>query len=308
MILVLGSSRDKVYPRLMAELEKSGHDYAIVDEDCAAGYSIEEEFSQPAEAWRVRGGGCTGQRPVGSIFVRHAVARTLNPEVVGPMSRLQVQLNRMLLGSPCPVINPPAHAFSNYSKPYQLSLLARAGFDVPKTLVTNDPAEALQFYEECRGKVIFKGASNVMSFAQAWKAEHFERLRLLPYCPVQFQEFVEGVDYRVHVVGEETFVTRLAAANEDYRRSALADQEEILAEPASLPATVLKRCVEFTASLGLVVGGLDFKETSSGRLAALELNPYPQFTFYEGRSGQPITRAVVEYLARNQIADTNVYA
>lgn len=308
MILVLGSSRDKVYPRLMAEFEHSGQPFAVVDEDNAPGYRIEDNSTHPPGVWRIVGGDCAGKRPVGSIFVRHAVARTLDPEVVNPIGALQVQLNRMLLATPCPVINPPAHAFSNYSKPYQLALLAQAGFDVPKTLVTNQPAEALDFFQQCGGKVIFKGVSNVMSFAQVWKPEHSRRLRLLPHCPVQFQEFVEGVDYRVHVVGGETFVTRLAAANEDYRRSALQDQEEILAEPASLPPAVLDRCIRFTRSLGLVVGGLDFKESSTGRLVALELNPYPQFTFYEGRSGQPITRAVVDYLARNQTADTNVFA
>ena len=50
------------------------------------------------------------------------------------------------------------------------------------------------------------------------------------------------------------------------------------------------------------------KENRDGRLVALELNPYPQFTFYESRSGQPITRAVVDHLIHNQITDSNVFA
>jgi len=260
------------------------------------------------EVWRVFGDGCDGARPVGAIFVRHAVARTLDPDIVGPISNLQASLNRMLLAAACPVVNPPSRAFSNYSKPYQLSLLAQAGFDVPRTLVTNVPGEALRFYDECQGHVIFKGASNVMSLAQVWKPEHFERVALLPNSPTQFQEYVAGVDYRVHVIGEEAFVTRLVASGEDYRRDALVDQEEIVAEPAKLPRDVIGRCVRFTRQLGLVVGGIDFKESPTGRLVALELNPFPQFTFYEGRSGQPITRAVLDYLARNEIAETNVFA
>lgn len=304
MILYLGSSRDKVYPRFLAELKSSGHAFAVVDEDHADEYKIEREN----EKWRIQGNQCDGSRPVGSIFVRHAVARTLDPTVVGPMSRLQVDLNRILLSTQCPVINRPAKAYSNYSKPYQLGLLAQAGFDVPRTLVTNIPEQALHFHDELGGRVIFKGVSNVMSFAQLWKPEHFERVRLLPNSPTQFQEFVYGADYRVHVIGRQAFVTRLAAANEDYRRSALADREEILAEPAELPPVVVERCIHFTESLGLIVGGIDFKESDDGRLVALELNPFPQFTFYEGRSGQPITRSVVDYLIRHHVKDSNVFA
>lgn len=304
MILYLGSSRDRVFPRLMAELEDSGHPFALVDEDQAPKYAVKKDI----KTWRISGGGCEGRRPVGSIFVRHSVARTLDSEVVGPMSQLQVSLNRVLLDTSCPVINKPSRAFSNYSKPFQLGLLAKAGFDVPRTLVTNIEAEARRFYDECGGSVIFKGVSNVMSFAQVWKPKHFERLQFLPDSPTQFQEFIEGVDYRVHVVGEKAFVTKLAASNEDYRRSALADQEEILAEPADLPPEVIERAIKFTRALGLVVGGIDFKESANGRLVALELNPFPQFTFYEGRSGQRITRSIVEYLVQHHVTETNVFA
>ena len=304
MILFIGSSKDKVYPRFLAELESSGHPFALVDEDQAPSYAVESDNA----GWRVYGDGCVGRRPVRSIFVRHAVARTLDLSVVGPMSSLQTTINRMLLESCCPVVNRPSRAFSNYSKPYQLGLLAQAGFDVPKTLVTNIPEEALRFHDECRQKMIFKGVSNVMSFAQVFKSEHFDRLQFLPNSPTQFQEFVQGADYRVHVIGDQVFVTRLAASNEDYRRSALADQEEILAQPAELPPALIERCIRFTRSLGLIVGGIDFKESADGRLVALELNPFPQFTFYEGRSGQPITRAVVDYLASHQAADTNIFA
>ena len=109
MILYLGSSRDKVYPRLVQELEDSGHPFVVVDEDHASRYEVRCEGGR----WRIHGDGCTGDRPVGSIFVRHAVARTMDPEVVVPMNRLQVSLNRLMLMSPCPVINRPSKAYSN---------------------------------------------------------------------------------------------------------------------------------------------------------------------------------------------------
>jgi glutathione synthase/RimK-type ligase-like ATP-grasp enzyme len=213
-----------------------------------------------------------------------------------------------MLCTPCPIINNPANAYSNYSKPYQLGLMAEAGFSIPKTLVTNDAAKALEFYRSCNNKVIFKGVSNVMTFAQRLTGENLARLELLPNSPTVFQEFIEGADYRIHVVGDKTFSTRLRAKNEDYRRSALADRENITAEAADLPPQVIRACVGITRQLGLIVSGIDFKEDSDGRLFALEVNPYPQFTFYEGRSGQKITQAVVDYLVNHQIENTNVFA
>ncbi|MFZ1220544.1 MAG: hypothetical protein WAO00_14720 [Chthoniobacterales bacterium] len=308
MILFIGSSADRVSPRLLKALQESSRSFAFVDEDHPFDWEVRCEQHKSSRLFQIRGGECTGRRPVGSIFVRHAVARTLDTSHLNKMGELQSNLNRMLLFSACPVVNSPANSYSNYSKPYQLGLMASAGFDIPRTLVTNRAAEARRFYLACGRQVIFKGVSNVMTFAQLLKPEHFARLNLLPNSPTLFQEYIAGADYRVHVVGDRTFCTRLQAANEDYRRSALIEDEEINAIADHLPQSVLRRCIAFTRQLGLIVSGIDFKKSKAGRLAALELNPYPQFTFYEGRSGQRITESVVDYLIQNHVADTNVFA
>ncbi len=308
MILVVGSSADRVFPKLLEALRACGRPFAVLDEDYPGRYMVNSSGSNGAAEFRVSGGECGGHREVGAIFVRHAVARTLEPEHLAQLGRIQTALNRLLWFASCPVVNLPAHAYSNYSKPYQLRLLAQAGFDVPNTLLTNNAGAARRFYDANPGGVIVKGVSNVMTFARLLSPDLLPRLKFLPNSPTLFQEYVAGVDYRVHVIGESAFVTRLIARNEDYRKSALQNQDDIHAESAQLPAAVLARCISFTRQLGLVVGGLDFKETPSGRLVALELNPYPQFTFYEGRSGQPLTKAVVQYLIEHQTTQTNVFA
>jgi glutathione synthase/RimK-type ligase-like ATP-grasp enzyme len=307
MILIIGSSADKVHPQLIKELNQSGQPYVVVDEDVPAGWEVVAEHGQGPPTFRIYGGNCKGTRPVHSIFVRHAVARTLDPDHLHRLGQLQTNLNRLLAHTACPTINSPACAFSNYSKPYQVGLLAAAGFDVPHSLVTNDPARAKKFYKHCHGRVIYKGVSNVMTLAQRLSVQSLDRLSLLPHSPTLFQEYIEGDDFRVHVIGKRTFVTQLRARNEDYRRSALVNDEEIDVRPARLPQAVLTRCVAVTRQLGLIVGGIDFKQSRRGRLVVLELNPYPQFTFYEGRSGQPITKAVVAYLVNHQVARSNVF-
>jgi glutathione synthase/RimK-type ligase-like ATP-grasp enzyme len=308
MILVLGSGRDKVFPQVNECLREFGHPFLAVDEDDPGRYSVAREGLNGASVFRVVGGDCDGQRPVQSIFVRHAVARTLELEQLDAMGQLQGALNFMLCAARCPTINPPASALSNYSKPYQAALLAEAGFDIPRSLVTNIPEAARSFWDECNGEVIYKGVSNVTTLAQLLTPDTLPRLDLLPCSPTLFQEYVAGDDYRVHVVGDRAFVTRIVAENVDYRRTSLIESQEIRVEAAELEPDVVDRCIAFTHRLGLVVSGMDFKQQVSGRLVALELNPYPQFTFYDRRSGQPITRAVVEYLMQNQALESNVFA
>ncbi len=308
MILVLGSSADKIYPKLISTLGKSGHPFVVVDEDHPSQYAVRCTESYGRPVFRILGGNCDGKHAVGSIFVRHATMRTLDPQHLQQMGRLQAELNRVLLFTACPIINSPANAHSNYSKPYQVGLLAEAGFEVPQTLVTNIPGEARRFYNVCNGQVIFKGVSNVITLAQMLTPERFARIEFLPNSPTLFQEYIAGIDYRVHVIGNDAFVTRLVAHNEDYRRSLLVETSDVLVEAASLPPQIIDQCIAITKQQGLIVSGIDFKETPSGRLVALELNPYPQFTFYESRSGQPITQAVIDYLIHNQIADGRVFA
>jgi glutathione synthase/RimK-type ligase-like ATP-grasp enzyme len=236
--------------------------------------------------------------------------RSLDPQHAQRLGELQTRLNLMMLGVNCPIANRPQNAYSNYSKPYQVKLLAEAGFEVPKSLVTNIAGEAERFYDENqRTTVIYKGASNVMTLARILTPERLPRTEYLENSPVLFQEFIAGVDYRVHVVGDQAIVTRLAGPNEDYRRSLLIEKTEVAVVPAELPAPVVKKCIAVTKQLGLAISGIDFKETADGRLVALEINPFPQFTFYEGRSGQSITQCVVDMLASAApLPNANVFA
>lgn len=235
MILVLGSSRDSVFPQLNRHLRESGHPFIAIDEDAPARYSVQCEHANGNSIFRVVGDGCDSKTPVKSIFVRHAIARTLEPDYLQKMGQLQGELNFMLRVARCPILNPPANGLSNYSKAYQVSLLARAGFDVPHSLVTNLPEAARVFWEECNREVIYKGVSNVTTLAQLLTPETLPRLEHLPCSPTLFQEYVAGDDYRVHVIGDEAFVTRVVAENVDYRRASLIESEQIQVEAGTLP-------------------------------------------------------------------------
>jgi hypothetical protein len=189
------------------------------------------------------------------------------------------------------VINRPRSSGSNASKPYQAALFGALGLRVPHTLVTNRPEAASEFFEAMGGEVIYKSVSYVRSIVQRMKIEDLERLDTIRNCPLQLQEAIEGFDVRVHVVGDQLFATRILAETSDYRYD---KQAEI--ESWELPEYLENICREVSASLELPLTGIDLRITPEGEAVCFEANPSPAFTWYEGRTGQPITAALCDLL------------
>jgi hypothetical protein len=197
--------------------------------------------------------------------------------------------------TPAMVVSRPSAMASNNSKPYQLELIHAAGFDVPETLVTTDPPAAVEFWERHRA-AIYKSVSGVRSIVTRLGAEHRERLRDVAHCPTQFQQYVDGADYRIHVVGDEIFGCEICSDADDYRYPQRQDAE-VRVRACEVPAELADRCRRLSAALNLPVAGLDLRRTASGQWFCFEVNPSPGFSFYEEATGQPISEAIARLLA-----------
>jgi hypothetical protein len=53
-------------------------------------------------------------------------------------------------------VNEPLRDAAAVNKPFQLTLAQRIGLEIPPTLMTNDPAEAVAFWQQNDGRVIYK--------------------------------------------------------------------------------------------------------------------------------------------------------
>jgi hypothetical protein len=199
--------------------------------------------------------------------------------------------------APARVLNRSGPMGSNFSKPYQSQLIARHGFRIPETLITNDP-DAVAGFRRRHGRVVYKSISGVRSIVRTLSDEDLGRLGDIRWCPVQFQADVPGGDVRVHTIGERVFATRIDSEATDYR---YAQRDFGAPEPAlsafELDDGVAERCVGLAAALDLPFAGLDLRLAPDGEVFCFEVNPSPAFSYYEGHTGQPIARAVVEYLA-----------
>lgn len=203
-------------------------------------------------------------------------------------------LNPILNTLPVRVVNRPLASSTNASKPFQANLIQQAGFLIPETLVTNDPLAAQEFYDLHQGQVIYKSISYVRSIVKQMLPEDLQRLDTLRTCPVQLQEMVPGIDHRVHVIGERVFAHQIQAKENDYRYD---KEAEIVAH--QLDGETEERCLELAKILGMEIAGVDLRISSEGEVYCFEVNPSPAFSWYEVRTGQPITAALCDLLMKD---------
>ena len=197
--------------------------------------------------------------------------------------------------APCRVANRPRPMVSNASKPYQAQLIARAGFAIPPTLVTNS-RQSLAAFEAEHGRVIYKSISGERSIVQELTDAVRPRLRHLRSLPTQFQAVITGDDVRVHVVDREVFATQISTTATDYRYAHRQGSEAVLSA-VELPADVAERCVRLAALLELPFCGIDLKRTPDGEHYCFEANPSPAYSYYQESTGQPIADRLVRWLS-----------
>ena len=305
MILLAGIRTEPPMARVAAELDELNAPVAWFDQrqaaDNACRYQIDDDG--------VRGMFRLGRQTLRLEDVTAAYTRLMDdrflPELRGlpadaperaACRRLHDTVTTWLELAPGRVVNRVSAMASNSSKPYQAQAIRAVGFDVPQTLITNEPDLVRDFVAE-HGRVIYKSVSGTRSIVREVDDEAIARLDDVRWCPVQFQAYVEGVDVRVHVIGRQVFSTRVSSAAADYRYAAHDGGLPARLEPARLSEVTEQRCVELAEHLGLRFTGIDLRITPEGRAVCFEANPCPGYTYYEGHTGQPIARAVARHLA-----------
>jgi glutathione synthase/RimK-type ligase-like ATP-grasp enzyme len=119
-------------------------------------------------------------------------------------------------------------------------------------------------------------------------------------CPTQFQEYIPGIDVRVHVAGRQVIATEIESCADDYRFASCSGAD-VKMKPTVLPEQIENRCRLMAQKMNLLFTGIDLRRTPDGRWYCFEANPSPGFTFFEGITGQPITAAVVDLLMGSDI-------
>lgn len=304
MILICGIPSETPIVMVLQHLEQLGVRWVMFNQ---------RRFVQMEMVFELTGGRVTGELRDGSqryrledftgVYTRLMDDRNL-PELAGepqdsPKRRQCRNLHETLVRwselAPARVVNRYTPMGSNFSKPYQAQLINRQGFAVPGTLVTNNPDLVREFRARHK-RVIYKSISGVRSIVQTLQDNDMERLEHIRWCPVQFQEYIEGTDVRVHTIGKKHFATAIRSGVTDYRYAHTEGSESVL-EAMELPDELAEKCVKLSGALGLAFAGIDLKITPDNRVYCFEVNPCPAYSYYEANTAQPIAEAVAAYLS-----------
>jgi len=313
MILICGGLADRVTELVCARIEDLGYPYRLLDLGMyPEGYTVEWTWDGERVVGTIRGPDwALDLDAISGVYVRYLGLDGHAPFAAIPagmeeaaLAECQTSLAALFEQLPCPVVNRIAPGMSNHSKPYQALAIRETGLLTPRTLITSDPAAARAFYEECAGDVIFKSLSGVRSVVRRMRPSDLSRLEHLRRAPAQFQAFVPGDNIRVHVVGDELFATRCRSQSVDYRY-ARRQGGTVTMEPTDLPPAVATACKKLGPGSGLLISGIDLKETPDGQFYCFEVNPSPGFSWYEQETGQPISAALAELLRGDLAAPTD---
>ncbi len=307
MILLCGIPTESPMALVSEALESNGTRYVVLNQRkySSMKMSLEINRGKPSGKLQLNGDSYSVDEFTG-VFTRLMDYHHLPELKDAPETSPEVNFCRNLFDTltrwaeitPARVVNRVAPMGSNFSKPYQAQLIKRYGFEVPETLITNDP-ELVRAFRARHGRVIYKSISGVRSIVQTLTDDDMTRIDNIRWCPTQFQAFVEGTNVRVHTVGDKVFATAIKTDATDYRYAHRQSGDYADLRPVDLADDLAEMCVKLAAGLGLAFAGIDLKITPENYVYCFEVNPSPAFSYYESQTGQPISRAVADYLSGN---------
>jgi glutathione synthase/RimK-type ligase-like ATP-grasp enzyme len=335
-IVIVSSAHDHHVDDMVLQLHKMGHEPIRLDtEDVPLRTTLCLRFPSQATRWAcgialASDGRMIDIDTVRSIWWRRPREYFGLPAELSEQERefARSEIDHALRGIwpliDCYWVSNPEHIRQAGSKIEQLQRAAQYGFEVPPTLVTNDPAEVRAFYDACAGQMIFKVLTDPSLGMMKVAAKHpneplpelretkttlitateLEQLESVRLVPCLFQAYVpKRAELRVTVIGDDLFVAEIDSQS---RESTAVDWRnwsdggfDIPYRVATLPIEVAERCMALVRSYGLNFSALDLIHTPDDRYVFLENNPNGQFMWIEKRLPElEMTAALASCLVR----------
>jgi len=211
------------------------------------------------------------------------------------------------------VVNPSGSLLHGRLKPYHLALAARAGLNIPRTLISNSSSEIISFIQHNAGhgqKTIVKGFQPTIWELDGGNAGIFSTIHVeqsdiersdMRSAPCIFQQAIEKrYEVRVCVYGETLFALEINSQDNeetlvDFRLTT--DWSRFSYRMLDIPSEVRSGILSFQKTLGLNFGAMDFIVDKSDDWIFLETNVMGNFLWMECfNSEAPLLDALVDFL------------
>ncbi|MGW3076373.1 MULTISPECIES: ATP-grasp ribosomal peptide maturase [unclassified Kitasatospora] len=313
-VAVVTNLQDPTADLVIAELHDRGVPVVRFDAgDFPATLSCSARIGGSAQKWE--GSVRTPTRLAGlgsvrSLYYRRPSAFAfphLNPQDARvAAAQARYGLGGVLVSLPgCLYVNHPNRIGDAEYKPAGLAAAAACGFQVPPTLLTNEPDAARQFIRT-HGQVIHKpismptylidGVAQTVPVTEVTTVEIGDSVAGTMHL---FQQRVNKVaDVRVTVIGERVFAVRIDCDLLDWR----VDYSAHTYTAIPVPERVERAVFAYLAHFGLVFGAFDFAltgpEHADDSWMWIECNPSGQWAWMEPPTGLPMTAALADLLQR----------
>ena len=313
-VLLLASKFDFSCDYVVAQLRRRGTPYFRLNSEDFEQFAIIAVPSEPGVYLEARGLSIQlSPETLKSIYFRRAVYpqepftdRHSVHEQLSRSHRSAFMRSFMVFDS-CKWINHPAATYKAEHKAVQLSVAHNLGFNIPRTVITNNSEGILQAAEGDR-TIAVKGLETVLvwkggletfgytSLIDTGFAEHSH----LSSAPLIAQEALEDkLDLRVTVVGDEVFCASVTSRGNPIRGDWRLEKTDAEFRPFDLPPDISEMCLRLTKSLGLVFGALDLA-VQQDTYFFLEINPTGEWGWLVDQADLPIDKALADSLLASQ--------
>ena len=203
----------------------------------------------------------------------------------------------------CRWINHPAATYKAEQKAVQLSTAHKLGFNIPRTVVTNNSEGILRAANGDR-KIAVKGIEPVLVWEEGLETfgytslvdTSFAERAHLSSAPLIAQQALEHkLDLRVTIVGDRIFCTSVTLDGNPIRGDWRLEKNGVEFQPYDLPTDITEKCLTLTKSLGLVFGAIDLAVQEDAYFF-LEINPTGEWGWLVDQGRLPIGEAIADSL------------
>jgi hypothetical protein len=236
------------------------------------------------------------------VFLRNTPPVPLPPGEQLERSQWMAFLRGLCVFSGAAWMNYPAATYLAESKPYQLSIAAACGFQVPTTLASNDASRIRQTFPQSLviksldTVLLHEGDECLFTYTTINPGTDLTDDAVAP-APLFAQRALEHkTDLRVTVIGDDVFAVSILSKGKgiegDWR---IVPNTDLEYRDIALPHETADRCRLLTQRLGLAFAAIDLIETPDGTFF-VEANPTGEWGWLSTPT-RPIDRAIASWLA-----------
>jgi len=205
-------------------------------------------------------------------------------------------------------INHPNSLIKAVNRLKQLDTASKVGLETPKSIVTNDAKELLDFYEQNQRNIIGKTLhsseglpENKMIFTNKIEKHDLERANSLKYVPVLFQEYVpKKTELRVTIIEDKFHVAEIHSQMSPKTKDDWRNYDDFKKTPyvkSRLPSEIISKLRKLMKVMDLNFGAVDLIKTPEDKIIFLEINPNGRWWWIQELTGMNISKDIATSLS-----------